>query len=119
MFLRAYQSLRRDDRDIDVRPWLFRVAHNRCIDVLRRPVGDALQDEETAGGAHSDPFATAIEQREAMRALLKDIGGLTDGQRSALLLRELGGLFRTRRSPRRSASRRRRRGCSSTAPGSR
>ena len=27
-----------------------------------------------------------------MRALLKDIGALTDGQRSALLLRELGGL---------------------------
>jgi RNA polymerase sigma factor (sigma-70 family) len=92
VFLRAYQALRRDDRDIDVRPWLFRVAHNRCIDVLRRPLTDDLDAEETAaGGATADP-ASAIEQREAMRALLKDIGGLTDGQRSALLLRELGGL---------------------------
>jgi RNA polymerase sigma factor (sigma-70 family) len=94
VFLRAYQALRRDDREIDVRPWLFRVAHNRCIDVLRRPLTDDLHAEETAAGevgAGADP-ANAIEQREAMRALLKDIGALTDGQRSALLLRELGGL---------------------------
>ncbi|WP_027007588.1 RNA polymerase sigma factor [Conexibacter woesei] len=92
VFLRAYQALRRDDREIDVRPWLFRVAHNRCIDVLRRPLTDDLDAEETASeGATADP-ANAIEQRETMRALLKDIGALTDGQRSALLLRELGGL---------------------------
>jgi RNA polymerase sigma factor (sigma-70 family) len=90
VFLRAYQSMRRDEREIDVRPWLFRVAHNRCIDVLRRPVSDTL-DDRTPGGAGNDP-ATAIERRETMRALLRDIGQLTDGQRSALLLRELGGL---------------------------
>jgi RNA polymerase sigma factor (sigma-70 family) len=90
VFLRAYQSLRRDEREIDVRPWLFRVAHNRCIDVLRRPVSDAL-DDEAPSGAGDDP-AAAIEHRETMRALLRDIGQLTDGQRSALLLRELGGL---------------------------
>lgn len=90
VFLRAYQSLRRDEREIDLRPWLFRVAHNRCIDVLRRPVSDALDDE--APGATADDPAAAVEHRETMRALLRDIGRLTDGQRSALLLRELGGL---------------------------
>jgi RNA polymerase sigma factor (sigma-70 family) len=90
VFLRAYQALRRDEREIDVRPWLFRVAHNRCIDALRRPVGAQLTDDAHAPVA-GDP-AVAIEQRETMRALLRDIGGLTDGQRSALLLRELGGL---------------------------
>jgi RNA polymerase sigma factor (sigma-70 family) len=88
VFLRAYQSLRRDERDIDVQPWLYRVAHNRCIDALRRPVSDALEDDGAAG----DDLATTIERRETMRALLRDIGALTDGQRSALLLRELGGL---------------------------
>jgi RNA polymerase sigma factor (sigma-70 family) len=94
VFLRAYQSLRRDERDIDVRPWLFRVAHNRCIDILRRPVSDAIEDDAPAApgtAASADP-AAAIEQRETMRVLLRDIGALTDGQRSALLLRELGGL---------------------------
>jgi RNA polymerase sigma factor (sigma-70 family) len=94
VFLRAYQALRRDERDIDVRPWLFRIAHNRCIDVLRRPVGEELEEDAPGGatGIRAGDPAAAIEQREAMRALLRDIGGLTDGQRSALLLRELGGL---------------------------
>jgi RNA polymerase sigma factor (sigma-70 family) len=94
VFLRAYESLRRDERDIDVRPWLFRVAHNRCIDILRRPVSDEIEDDAPGAPrvpASVDP-AAAIEQRETMRALLRDIGALTDGQRSALLLRELGGL---------------------------
>jgi len=95
VFLRAYTALRRDERDVDVRPWLYRIAHNRCIDALRRPVGAELDADRVAGGGAGgtagDPVA-AIEQREAMRALLRDIGTLTDAQRSALLLRELGGL---------------------------
>ena len=38
VFLRAYGALRADDRPIALRAWLYRVAHNRCIDQLRRPV---------------------------------------------------------------------------------
>jgi RNA polymerase sigma factor (sigma-70 family) len=91
VFLRAYQALRRDERDVDVRPWLYRIAHNRCVDVLRRPVGAELREDHEGAADSADPAAT-LEQREAMRALLRDIGGLPEGQRSALLLRELGGL---------------------------
>ena len=36
VFLRAYGALRSGERDIAVRPWLYRVAHNRCIDYVRR-----------------------------------------------------------------------------------
>jgi RNA polymerase sigma factor (sigma-70 family) len=90
VFLRAYQALRRDERNIDLRPWLFRVAHNRCIDVLRRPSADGLDDDlRVASGA--DP-AIAVAQRESLRVVLRDIGALPDAQRSALLLRELAGL---------------------------
>src|ERR671932_1107965 len=38
VFVRAYGSLRADRREMNVRAWLYRVAHNRCIDHLRRPV---------------------------------------------------------------------------------
>ena len=38
VFLRAYGALRNDDRPVTLRAWLYRVAHNRCIDHLRRPV---------------------------------------------------------------------------------
>ena len=37
VFLRAYGALRNDDRPVTLRAWLYRVAHNRCIDHLRRP----------------------------------------------------------------------------------
>ena len=53
VFLRAYNTLRDNDRPITLRPWLYRVAHNRCIDQLRRPhpepeaVFDALADART------------------------------------------------------------------------
>ena len=38
VFLRAYGALRADDRPVTLRAWLYRVAHNRCIDQLRRPM---------------------------------------------------------------------------------
>src|SRR5438067_12444637 len=37
VFVRAYGALRADGREMNVRAWLYRVAHNRCIDQLRRP----------------------------------------------------------------------------------
>src|SRR6478735_1967618 len=37
VFVRAYFSLRADDRPMAARAWLYRVAHNRCIDSMRRP----------------------------------------------------------------------------------
>src|SRR5690242_21726402 len=37
VFLRAYGALRANDRPVSLRAWLYRVAHNRCIDQLRRP----------------------------------------------------------------------------------
>ena len=44
VFVRAFGSLRGDTRQINVRAWLYRVAHNRCIDHLRRPGAAARRD---------------------------------------------------------------------------
>src|SRR3954469_22649937 len=41
VFVRAYGALRADSRDVNLRAWLYRVAHNRCIDHLRRPAPSA------------------------------------------------------------------------------
>src|SRR5690242_11169486 len=41
VFVRAYAGLRANDRDLALRAWLYRVAHNRCVDELRRPVPPA------------------------------------------------------------------------------
>src|SRR5688500_5736602 len=37
VFVRAYGALRTDGRPLLLRAWLYRVAHNRCVDVMRRP----------------------------------------------------------------------------------
>ena len=48
VFLRAYASLRSNDRPLSLRAWLYRVAHNRCIDHLRKPVPPAIDLFETS-----------------------------------------------------------------------
>ncbi len=90
VFLRAYGALRSGDRDIAVRPWLYRVAHNRCIDYVRRAPAPPLQPDELLPGG-TDPVAEA-ERREDLQRLVADLHNLPEQQRSALIIRELEGL---------------------------
>jgi RNA polymerase sigma factor (sigma-70 family) len=91
IFVRAYAGLRSNNRKLALRAWLYRVAHNRCIDELRRPKPPAPEVYELIRGPASDPIAEA-ERRDSLRRLLADIRRLPEQQRSALLMRELGGV---------------------------
>ena len=91
VFLRAYGALRADDRPVTLRAWLYRVAHNRCVDQLRRPIPAPVDLLELSRGPLHDPLAEA-ERREDLRRLVADIRRLPDQQRSALLMREMEGL---------------------------
>ena len=91
VFLRAYASLRADDRPLALRAWLYRVAHNRCIDQLRRPVPASADVYDVSRCAVPDPLEEA-ERREDLRRLVADVRRLPEQQRSALLMRELEGL---------------------------
>ncbi len=91
VFLRAYSGLRADDRDLALRAWLYRVAHNRCIDQLRQPPMPAPELFDRVRATIHDPIAEA-EQRESLRRLIADVRRLPEQQRSALLMRELGGM---------------------------
>lgn len=88
--LNALRALREDRRRAPVRPWLFRIAHNESVSVLRRRSSDESLDVVVAVGG--DDVHRRAEDREALAGLLEDLGGLTEHQRAALLLRELGGL---------------------------
>jgi RNA polymerase sigma factor (sigma-70 family) len=87
---RAYLALRADDRPMALRPWLYRVSHNRCLDLLRRPA-PVLTDEIDLG-ASALTLGDQVAGRERLRQVVADIQGLPDQQRSALIIRELGGL---------------------------
>ena len=97
VFLRAYRALRASDRPVLLRPWLYRIAHNRCLDELRRPCplpSELAADAEPAFGARgaaSEPAAVA-ERNAALTRLVADVRTLPSQQRSALLMRELQGL---------------------------
>jgi RNA polymerase sigma factor (sigma-70 family) len=92
IFVRAYSGLRTSDRELALRAWLYRIAHNRCIDELRRPQSVATETiPATVPTAGADPVAR-MEQRDALQRLIADVRRLPDQQRSALLMRELAGM---------------------------
>src|SRR3954451_20312025 len=91
VFVRAYGALRNDSRDMNVRAWLYRVAHNRCIDHLRRPVPPAAEVFDVSRKPLHDPIEEA-QRRDDLRRLVADVGQLPEQQRSALLMREIDGM---------------------------
>ena len=91
VFLRAYNALRVDERPVALKAWLYRVAHNRCIDHLRRPVPPPTDVFEISRTPLPDPLAEA-ERRDDLRRLVADVQRLPEQQRSALLMREIEGL---------------------------
>jgi RNA polymerase sigma factor (sigma-70 family) len=90
VLIRAFRALRADSRPMALRAWLYRIAHNRCLDELRgQPPALELLDE--AVGSAEDVTVSA-HRRERLRELVGDIQGLPAQQRSALVIRELDGL---------------------------
>src|SRR3954447_1745110 len=87
--LRAMRALEGEEREISVRPWLYRIAHNEAIELRRRPrtEPDTRSEVVTVSSVEADAAV-----RAHLRAVLKDIEGLPDRQRSALVMRELSGL---------------------------
>src|ERR687890_2428588 len=77
VFVRAYAALRGDDREVNVRAWLYRVAHNRCIDQLRRPVPAPVDVFETSRKPLHDPIEEA-QRREDLRRLVRDVSRLPE-----------------------------------------
>ena len=91
VFVRAFGSLRGDTRDVCVRAWLYRVAHNRCIDHLRRPTPPPAEIFEVSRKPLHDPVEEA-QRRDDLKRLVADVGRLPEHQRSAILMREIDGL---------------------------
>ena len=92
VFAAAFNAIQADDRPLNVRPWLYRIARNRSLNHLRRqqPIGVDSMDVHFAQGGEST--ADKVHKREEFRLLLVDVQGLPETQRTALLLREIDAL---------------------------
>jgi RNA polymerase sigma factor (sigma-70 family) len=88
-FASAFRDLQRgEERAFSLKPWLYAIARNRCLSMLRSRRDHVALDADlpTRG------LAEQVEQRADLRDLLHDLRQLPPEQRAALLLTELGAL---------------------------
>src|SRR4030088_2355024 len=92
VFAAAYNAVLADERTINVRPWLYRIARNRSLNHLRKAsaIGVDSMDVHYAEGGVST--AEKVMRRESFRQLISDVQQLPETQRTALLLREIDAL---------------------------
>ena len=86
----ALRSLPGERREVALRPWLFRVAHNEAISLIRRRRPAAELSEDSASAAPG-PHGLAC-MRERVTVLVENLRDLPERQRGALVMRELNGL---------------------------
>ena len=88
-FVKAYEAMRRDAAELNLKPWLYRIAHNGALNALRdRALGHAELDERIDGVERPDQ---ALERTLGLRELVVAVQALPERQRNAILLRELEG----------------------------
>jgi RNA polymerase sigma factor (sigma-70 family) len=88
-FVALHRHVTADDRPVDVKPWLFQVARNRCLSIIRARREHAdIEDAQPA----TEGLADSVQRRDDLRELLGDLRELPEDQRAALLLSSLGDL---------------------------
>jgi RNA polymerase sigma factor (sigma-70 family) len=92
VFVNAYRAMLADEREINLRPWLYRIARNRCLNHLRKPTADAQESMDMVPAADAASTAEKVHNREEFRQLLTDVGKLPETQRTALMLREMDAM---------------------------
>lgn len=92
VFVNAYKAMMADNREINLRPWLYRIARNRSLNHLRKPKAVAQESMDMVPMVDAASTAEKVHNREEFRQLLQDVTKLPETQRAALLLREIDAL---------------------------
>ena len=86
----ALRALPGRDTSRPLRPWLYKIAHNEAITIMRRR---RPQSELTTALEPTVPGPEVqAEERGRLAQLVEDLGTLPERQRGALVMRELNGL---------------------------
>ncbi|HEX3910379.1 MAG TPA: sigma-70 family RNA polymerase sigma factor [Solirubrobacteraceae bacterium] len=92
VFAAAFNAVLADEREINVRPWLYRIARNRSLNHLRRASAVGVDSMDIHFADHGMSTGDRAIRRESFRELLSDVHELPETQRTALLLREIDAL---------------------------
>lgn len=92
VFVSAYRAMLADDRELNVRPWLYRIARNRSLNHLRRPRPTGVDSMDVFEGGAAVATADRVHDKMDLEDLVEDVKRLPETQRTALMLREMGDL---------------------------
>jgi RNA polymerase sigma factor (sigma-70 family) len=92
VFAAAFNAVLADERAINVRPWLYRIARNRSLNHLRRASAVGVDSMDVHFADHGISTSDRVLRRESFRELIADVHELPETQRTALLLREIDAL---------------------------
>jgi RNA polymerase sigma factor (sigma-70 family) len=92
VFAAAFNAVLADERPINVRPWLYRIARNRSLNHLRRASAIGVDSMDVHFADHGLSTGEQVLRRESFRQLIGDVQQLPETQRTALLLREIDAL---------------------------
>jgi RNA polymerase sigma factor (sigma-70 family) len=92
VFAAAFNAILADEREINVRPWLYRIARNRSLNHLRKASAIGVDSMDTHYAENGVSTAEKVMRRESFRQLIGDVQDLPETQRTALLLREIDAL---------------------------
>lgn len=93
-FVKAFSSLQRNPRDYQVRPWLYRIATNVCLDELRRrgvvrwQALDLLTERFSFEPADKDTPERIVLYKEDVENVRAILDRLSPRYKTVLLLRE-------------------------------
>lgn len=87
--VKVLRALPGEERQIKLKPWLYRIARNETIEIVRRRRDS---EELSVNQPAASTLAETTEARERLRTLLEDLEQLPQRQRAMLLMRELSGL---------------------------
>lgn len=92
VFAAAFNAVLADEREINVRPWLYRIARNRSLNHLRRASAIGVDSMDIHYAEQGISTGDKVMRRESFRELIADVHQLPETQRTALLLREIDAL---------------------------
>jgi RNA polymerase sigma factor (sigma-70 family) len=91
-FVRAFAALDELEESAPMRAWLFRIAHNRALDLLRSRTVRAAEPLEAAEGVADPEIPDQVEllmQRQAVETAVSRFAELPTMQRSVVILKDV------------------------------
>jgi RNA polymerase sigma factor (sigma-70 family) len=88
-FLSAHRSIHAGDAELNLRPWIYRIAHNASLNLLRQRGFDHEEMSEEIDGVDTPP--QVFERGERLRNVVAAVRDLPERQRNAIVLQAMEG----------------------------